>query len=197
MYDKNIVLDGISYVFEENKIYGILGNNGAVKTTLLNCISNSIKFEGKVIFEDTDYMVSYVTSPPSLPDFLTPKEILDFFLDKDSTEVLEDLQIKTDDRNQLIKNCSLGTKNKISFYLCLNSTNKVILLDEPFINLDYNARKVAEKQLKEKRDVIVIISTHDFELANDFCDELLLLKNGKLKLIDKNKMVNLNEIFEN
>ena len=83
------VLDGIEFTFESGKIYGLLGRNGAGKTTFFNCLNDDIKpDEGtfnmivdKNIRPLTIDDIGYVLSTPTVPEFLTGREFLKFFLE--------------------------------------------------------------------------------------------------------------------
>ena len=84
------VLRGVSFPFEQGKIYGLLGRNGAGKTTLFNCLSNEISMDaGTAQLKDvsgtlralTPEDIGYVFSTPILPDFLTGREFLKFFME--------------------------------------------------------------------------------------------------------------------
>ena len=88
-FDKKEVLKDINFVFEEGKIYGLLGRNGAGKTTLFNCLNRDIKIDSGNFYIDTDGNrrevtasdIGYVLSTPTVPEFLTGREILKFFMD--------------------------------------------------------------------------------------------------------------------
>jgi len=88
-FEKKEVLKDISFTFEEGKIYGLLGRNGAGKTTLFNCINNDIKIDGgsfSLEIEGKEQNLSaedigYVLSTPTVPEFLTGREFLKFFID--------------------------------------------------------------------------------------------------------------------
>ena len=88
-YGEKQVLRDVDFAFECGKIYGLLGRNGAGKTTLFNCVNGDIKADGGNFFiiegdnrrnlkpED----IGYVLSTPTVPEFLTGREFLKFFLD--------------------------------------------------------------------------------------------------------------------
>ena len=90
-FDHKEVLRDVSFRFEEGKIYGLLGRNGAGKTTLMNCLNRDLSVDGGSFYlEDrgTKLDVSpedlgYVLSTPTVPEFLTGREFLKFFLDCD------------------------------------------------------------------------------------------------------------------
>ena len=88
-YEKKEVLKDVSFSFESGKIYGLLGRNGAGKTTLFNCLNKDIRTDGgSFYFEENGNQrklqaedVGYVLSTPTVPEFLTGREFLKFFLD--------------------------------------------------------------------------------------------------------------------
>ena len=83
-FDKKEVLSGASFSFEKGKIYGLLGRNGAGKTTFFNCINEDMEIDGGEFFlEDEDGAarkpaaedIGYVLSTPVVPEFLTGREL--------------------------------------------------------------------------------------------------------------------------
>ncbi len=88
-FDKKEVLKDISFEFKEGNIYGLLGRNGAGKTTLFNCLNEDIKIDGGsfAVSDENGRRpmaardVGYVLSVPVVPEFLTAREFLKFFLE--------------------------------------------------------------------------------------------------------------------
>src|SRR5699024_4802275 len=88
-FEKKEVLRDINFTFEEGKIYGLLGRNGAGKTTLFNCLNRDLKTDSGSFYIDTDGGrrevaaddIGYVLSTPTVPEFLTGREFLKFFMD--------------------------------------------------------------------------------------------------------------------
>lgn len=213
-FDNKKILDSIDFTFEKGKIYGLLGRNGAGKTTLFNCISEELSLDsGNVLLindggleENIDSSnIGYVYSDPILPDFLTGYEFIKFYIDihKDKIknlltveEYLDFIKIEEDDRHKLIKSYSFGMKNKIQMLCYLITKPNIILLDEPLTSFDVVVALEIKNLLKEiKKDHILIFSTHILQLAIDLCDELVILKDGKLSLINNNILKSDN--FEN
>lgn len=89
-FEKKEVLRDIDFTFDEGKIYGLLGRNGAGKTTLFNCLNRDLKADsGNFYIEDENGVrrevaaedIGYVLSTPTVPEFLTGREFLKFFMD--------------------------------------------------------------------------------------------------------------------
>ena len=197
------VLDGIEFTFESGKIYGLLGRNGAGKTTFFNCLNDDIKpDEGtfnmiveKNIRPLTIDDIGYVLSTPTVPEFLTGREFLKFFLEinegkiqneKTIDEYFEFMKIEQEDRDKLLKDYSHGMKNKMQMLVNIIMNPKVLLLDEPLTSFDVVVAEEMKNLLKSiKKDHIIIFSTHIMELALDLCDEIVLLNKGVLEHVEK------------
>ncbi len=212
-YDKKEVLKDISFEFEEGKIYGLLGRNGAGKTTLFNCLNEDIEIDKGEFYlldkdtnkEITSSDIGYVLSTPVVPEFLTAREFLKFFIDinKDKINDLKTIddyfdlvKIDDEDRDKLLKEYSHGMKNKMQMLVNIIYRPKILLLDEPLTSFDVVVAEEMKKLLKNiKKNHILIFSTHIMELALDLCDEIVVLNNGKLEKMDKSNLNN--EEFKN
>ena len=94
-FESKEVLKDASFRFEEGKIYGLLGRNGAGKTTLMNCLNGDLSVDGgSFYFEEAGIRhevrpeeLGYVLSTPTVPEFLTGREFLKFFLDINESSV--------------------------------------------------------------------------------------------------------------
>lgn len=202
-FDSKEVLKKASYTFEKGRIYGLLGRNGAGKTTLFNCISREIEFEqGSVVLKEEggeiplDYdNIGYAFATPVLPEFLTGYEFIKFFVDINRKKIKEEKTVEEYadmvglahvDLDRLIKGYSHGMKNKLQMLCLLVSRPSVILLDEPLTSLDVvAAHEMKEMLLEMKKDHIIILSTHILQLAQDLCDEIVLLHQGVLTGVDE------------
>ena len=205
-FDKKVVLKDINFTFEEGKIYGLLGRNGAGKTTLFNCINRDIKADGGTFFMEEDRTrkeiepedIGYVLSTPTVPEFLTGREFLKFFLDinsdsvrsiKSIDEYFDYMSIEPEDRDKLMKDYSHGMKNKMQMLVNIIAEPKILLLDEPLTSLDVvvaEEMKQLLRALKEGR--ITIFSTHIMDLARDLCDVIVLLSHGELEIVEKSNL---------
>ena len=204
-YDQKQVLTDINFTFEQGKIYGLLGRNGAGKTTFFNCLNKDIPFDsGTFLLEDKDQKevtlsdIGYVLSTPNVPEFLTGREFLKFFLEinqkeikdlKSIDEYFDFMHIEVEDRDKLLKDYSYGMKNKMQMLVNIIANPKILLLDEPLTSLDVVVAEEMKQMLKSiKKDHIIIFSTHIMELALSLCDEIVILNHGKLEEIDRNNI---------
>ena len=202
-FDKKVVLKDINFTFEEGKIYGLLGRNGAGKTTLFNCINRDIKADGGTFFMEEDGTrkeiepedIGYVLSTPTVPEFLTGREFLKFFLDINSDSVrnakgideyFDYMSIEPEDRDKLMKDYSHGMKNKMQMLVNIIAEPKILLLDEPLTSLDVVVAEEMKQLLRSLKDRrITIFSTHIMDLALDLCDVIVLLSHGELEIVEK------------
>ena len=205
-FGKKEVLKDINFTFECGKIYGLLGRNGAGKTTLFNCINRDIRSDSggfwleeegnrrDIVAED----IGYVLSTPTVPEFLTGREFLKFFLDinekaiqnpKSIDAYFDDMSIAPEDRDKLLKDYSHGMKNKMQMLVNIIAQPKILLLDEPLTSLDVVVAEEMKQLLRSlKTGRITVFSTHIMDLALDLCDEIILLHHGELEIVDKSNL---------
>mgnify|MGYP005794410369 FL=1 len=207
-FEKKEVLHNIDFTFEEGKIYGLLGRNGAGKTTLFNCLNRDLIADGGSFYLEENGIrrnvkaedIGYVLSTPTVPEFLTGREFLKFFMDINEASVKDPkpldtyfdyMSIDPEDRDKLLKDYSHGMKNKMQMLINIIAQPNILLLDEPLTSLDVvvaEEMKQLLRSLKEGR--IPISSTHIMDLALDLCDEIVLLSHGELEVVEKSNLNN-------
>lgn len=202
-FDKKSVLRGITYSFEKGRIYGLLGRNGAGKTTMFNCIAENLPLDcGEVNLQLDDGTVrpaafddiGFVFTQPHLPEFMTGYEFIKYFIDINKSkinrnvnidEIFAYLDFEKADSHKLIRDYSHGMQNKLQFMAFLILRPSVILLDEPLTSFDVVVAMQIKNMIKSiKHDHIIIFSTHIHQLAQDLCDEIVILHNGVLSPMD-------------
>ncbi len=207
-FEEKRVLTDATFTFQKGNIYGLLGRNGAGKTTLFNCINEDLTVdsgsfylvEGGVQRPITTDDIGYVLSTPTVPEFLTAREFLKFFIEanaekitnpKGIDEYFDFVSIEAEDRDRLLKDYSHGMKNKMQMLVNLIASPAVLLLDEPLTSFDVVVADEMKRLLKSiKGEHIIVFSTHIMELALDLCDEIVILNNGVLEEIDKENLNN-------
>lgn len=205
-FDKKEIFNDVNFTFEDNKIYGLIGRNGIGKTTFFNCLNKDLLINSGIFYLEDEFGknelnykdIGYVTSTPVIPEFLTAREFLEFYIEinKNSIKDLKDIdyyldlvKISNSDCDKLMKDFSHGMKNKMQILINIISNPKVILLDEPLTNLDVVVQDDLKKLLKKlKKDHIIIFSTHILELALDLCDEIVVVNKCNLETVEKKSL---------
>ena len=205
-FEKKEVLRDINFTFEEGKIYGLLGRNGAGKTTLFNCLNRDIKADGGNFYLEENETrrevkaedIGYVLSTPTVPEFLTGREFLKFFMDINEASIRDPkpldayfdyMSIDPEDRDKLLKDYSHGMKNKMQMLINIIAQPNILLLDEPLTSLDVVVAEEMKQLLRSLKDGrITIFSTHIMDLALDLCDEIVLLSHGELERVEKSNL---------
>ena len=139
--------------------------------------------------------MGYVLSTPTVPEFLTGREFLRFFLDihegtvenpRDPDDYFDFMHIDPEDRDKLLKDYAHGMKNKMQMLINIIAQPNILLLDEPLTSLDVVVAEEMKQLLRSlKQDRITIFSTHIMDLALDLCDEIVLLNHGELEVVEK------------
>lgn len=212
-YGKKIVLSIDDLTIKEHEFVGIVGNNGAGKTTLLSLILDliepsrgNVKSKHQLVSKVDDwksYTGSYLNEGFLIP-FLTPLEFLEFvgklnelnsrdvkeFLNANASFYAEDITSK-----KYIRELSAGNKNKVGILASILTTPEILILDEPFSNLDPSSQSWLKQKLKKLNDegVTIIISSHDLRHVTDVCNRILLIENG---IIVKDKNTNAETLDE-
>ena len=200
-----LLFKNISFDLPNNKIIGLLGANGAGKTSVFKAISGLSKIDsGKIKFYDENLHLmtleersnaglNYVPQENSLFDDLSLKENLEAIVElrfkeisSDKSKQIEnllDLMKLLDKANTKSKFLSGGEKRKTEILRAILLDSKFILLDEPFAGVDPISVEEIIKILKNfKKDLGIFISDHNFRDVINVCDEIILLNQGELLL---------------
>jgi ABC-2 type transport system ATP-binding protein len=197
-YGKKQVLNSIDLEFKKGKIYGIVGENGAGKTTLFRCISGLENYKGNIISDYTklkDHLGLLLTEPFFFSK-ITGKEYIRLLAKARQKELtnIEDKNIFDLPLNQYASTYSTGMKKKLALTAILLQENNIFILDEPFNGVDIQSNLIITDIIKrfKKLEKTVIISSHIFSTLAETCDEIYLMKNGKIiKKVDQADFNNL------
>ncbi len=192
-----VILQDISFSFEQNKIYTILGPSGSGKSSLLRLFNRLDEpSTGKIIFDGEDIKsypvcelrkkVGYLFQLP----YLFEKTVLDNFLFVDtetSESQVADLLAKAELPKKMIfssvEKLSVGEKQRVAFARMLLTKPEVLLLDEPTSALDPSITESLERLIQEitiEEKLTTIIVTHSPEQAMRFNQTGILLADGKI-----------------
>ena len=205
-YREVTALDIPELTIENGELVGLVGNNGAGKTTMMRLMldliqasSGFVTIEGKRVDQDEawkTYTGSFLDSS-FLIDFYTPEEFFGFI-----GEVYGIPQDEIQDRlrryeslmggeilgtGKLIHNFSNGNRQKIGIIGAMLVNPRLLILDEPFNYLDPSSQIVVAhliRQMHEELGTTVVVSSHNLTSINDICKRILLLEKGKL-IMDK------------
>jgi ABC-2 type transport system ATP-binding protein len=186
-------VDDVSFSIEKGHCFGLLGPNGAGKTTTIEIMEGIIKatsgqvlYSGKAISEDISQQIGIQFQSTALQDFLTVQETLNLFTSfYDNTiphnKLIElcDLKDFLDRDNRLL---SGGQRQRLLLALALINDPEIIFLDEPTTGLDPQARRNFWQLIKniKARNKTVILTTHYMDEAQQLCDDVVIMDNGKI-----------------
>lgn len=193
------VLKGVSFTAESGKAFGLLGRNGAGKTTSIRILMNvfpansgEVLVEGKPI----DYKAIQIGYLPEERGLYPKKLIIDqlvYFAElkgmgrKEAVlsvdAWLERLEM-TEYRNKRLDTLSKGNQQKIQLITALAHNPQIVILDEPFSGLDpVNAillKDVVKEQIAQGK--IVLFSSHQMSYIEEFCDSIAIINAGRVAL---------------
>lgn len=201
-YGQDTVLDVDTLSIPQGQCFGLVGNNGAGKTTLFRLILDLIRpSNGTVIIngknvQETDEWKSYTGSyldEQFLLGFLTPDEYFKFLTsiyslsEEDLKTHLKSLKELFNDeivgKNKYIRDLSKGNIKKVGIASAMLAKPDIILLDEPFENLDPSSQIRLKKLIKDEiqsRNVTFLISSHDLNHVTEICERIVILEKGKV-----------------
>lgn len=197
-YGEVKALDNLSFSANYAQIVGLIGENGAGKTTIIKNIfryltpeSGNIYLDEKDIYSysENSYPVSYIPDEPVFYEELSLAEHLHFtkaiYPDNDVSveEMLKTFELK-EHRNKIPGALSKGTRQKLMIAMALMREYKLLIADEPFSGLDPKqiARLKALLLEQKEKGKIVLLSSHLLDVAENICDSYVVMKNGKCLL---------------
>jgi ABC-2 type transport system ATP-binding protein len=186
-YDKGRnIIDSLNIAISENTINGIVGLNGAGKTTFLNSVyglksidSGDIKFNNRKINKKE---VSFLETENYFYLNITGREFLSLFknqdYDSDKWNQLFLLPLDT-----IVDDYSTGMKKKLALMGILKQDKPIMILDEPFNGLDIETCRIIRQILLKLKDrnKTIIITSHIIETLTNLCDYIHYLEKGKIK----------------
>lgn len=196
------VLDIPDLTIQKGESFGLVGNNGAGKTTLFSLIldlrratTGSIFIKNQNVSKTEnwkDFTGSYIDEN-FLIDFLTPEEYFQFIANLHglSKGDLQDFYQKYEDlfageilgKKKYIRELSKGNQKKVGIAGSLLSKPEVLVLDEPFSNLDPSSQirlKAMLKTMKSEDSVTMLISSHDLNHVTEVCERIVILDKGNI-----------------
>ncbi|WP_346858614.1 ABC transporter ATP-binding protein [uncultured Draconibacterium sp.] len=201
-YNGTTVLNLAELKVEKGQVFGLVGNNGAGKTTLFSLVLDLIRASrGKVLIndipvaksEDWKELVSAYIDESFTIGYLTPDEYFSFIGElrgMNPKDVSNFLEAYTDffkdeiiGKKKFIRDLSKGNQKKVGVVGALMGNPEVIILDEPFANLDpssqYQLRNII-KEFARQKEKTLLISSHDLDHVADVCSRIVILEKGEI-----------------
>jgi iron complex transport system ATP-binding protein len=225
-YEVCEVVKDISFTLRAGEVLAIVGANGAGKTTLLRALNGTLPImQGEILLDEKPLenysrreIAQKITVIAQENETKFPMTVLDFVLagrfahgggfgwetEKDLSIALKCLEIcdLADYETRVMNQLSGGERQRVILARALATEAKILLLDEPTTNLDLSHQALMFRLVRERCETCessAIIITHDLNLASEFADEILLLKQGEMIAKGEPKEVltedNLREIF--
>jgi len=200
-YSKDTVLDVLKLDIPEGQTFGLVGNNGAGKTTLFSCLLDLVKpTTGKITNNGVDVKESeewkkFTTAfldESFLIGYLLPEEYFYFIgeLRGLRKKQIDDFLLKFEEffngeiigKKKYLRDLSKGNQKKAGIVAALIGDPKVVVLDEPFANLDPSTQIRLKQIIKElsSNGTTVLVSSHDLQDVTEVCKRIVLLEKGKV-----------------
>ena len=199
-FNSNTAINNLSLEIKEGEIYGLLGSNGAGKSTTINILLGFLKPDsGSAIINKIDIAsnyikareyTGYISENVSLYPHLTGLENLDYFcklngknlLSNDLHKLLEKCGLENEVHYNRIDTYSKGMRQKVGIAIALAKEAKVYLLDEPSSGLDPLASNELSSLLKKlsHEGASVLMASHDIFRVRETCDRIGIIKKGEL-----------------
>ncbi len=196
-YRNITVVNNLSFNLDKGKCVALLGPNGAGKTTTLHMIAGLIAPDkGKISFKDKQHQdarsfIGFLPQHPTFFNWMTPQQYLNFvgllskisknMLSQRIDEVLELVGLKGKEKRK-IAGFSGGMKQRLGLAQALLHKPELLILDEPVSALDPEGRKDVLMIIETlKKDTTILFSTHILHDAEQMCDNIMMIKNGRMK----------------
>ena len=203
-----IAVDAINLKVNSGEIFGFLGPNGAGKTTTIKMIAGLIKpTSGRVVIDGWDLIdhpnrakevVGFIPDRPFLYEKLTALEFLRFIAGlyncssngvEGRIDYLFGLFGLTDWQNELIESFSHGMKQRLVMASAFIHQPKLIIVDEPMVGLDPRGAKLLKEVFRGfcNKGGTIFMSTHTLEIAEEVCDRIAIIQEGKITAVGNMK----------
>ncbi|MFB1099953.1 ABC transporter ATP-binding protein [Terribacillus sp. JSM ZJ617] len=196
-FDRKQVLDQVGFQVKKGTIYGLLGSNGAGKTTIMRILAGILKqdkgsvlVDGKTVFENVAMKQRIIFMPDILyflPQY-TVKQMGQFYADMYANwdqQRYDQLISQFKLENKKVSTFSKGMQRQVAFCLALAAKPDFLIMDEPLDGLDAVVRQRIKGLLINdvaEREMTVLISSHNLREMENLCDDVGIVHKGKMIL---------------
>ena len=204
-YGTNNVLQGVEFQAKAGEVIGVIGKNGAGKSTFLEILMTIKQYdEGKVVvlekdikslstnrLEEVRKQISVVLQPTQFYKMLKVEELLKLFKSYykssvDIKQIMDDFKLEPH-RKKYFDKLSGGWKQIVSLAIAFLSEPKLLILDEPTTGLDPHMRNILWSYItdyNQRTGSTVILTTHNMDEIELYCDKVMLINNGVNEVFD-------------
>ncbi len=177
-FGSHVVLDRLSFTFEDNKVYGIVGKNGSGKTTLFHCMTGLESCKGEIVSERRPLKnhIGYLPTELFFYKLMTGMEYVQFVCNARNQKIenIAARNIFELPLNDYISTYSTGMKKKLALFAILLQDVPYYIFDEPFNGIDFQSSVLVFDIIKalKQRGKTVIMSSHIYTNLTQTCDEI-------------------------
>ena len=196
---KTLALEGFNIKIKKGSIHGLLGPNGAGKSTFINILGSIVKKDSGNInicnlnidtaTKQSKFKIGIVPQELNIDPFFTPNELLELQAglygikkaDRKTNEILENVGL-VDQKNSYARTLSGGMRRRLLVAKALVHSPEMLILDEPTAGVDVDLRRSLWTYIKKinKLGTTICLTTHYLEEAEELCDRITIINNGKV-----------------
>ena len=196
---KTIALQDFNIQIKKGSIHGLLGPNGAGKSTFINILGSLVKKNSGNInicnlnidtaTKQSKFKIGIVPQELNIDPFFTPNELLELQAglygikkaDRKTNEILENVGLM-DQKNSYARTLSGGMRRRLLVAKALVHSPEMLILDEPTAGVDVDLRRSLWTYIKKinKLGTTICLTTHYLEEAEELCDRITIINNGKV-----------------
>jgi len=211
---KTLALQDFNIEIKKGSIHGLLGPNGAGKSTFINILGSLVKKDSGNInicnlnidtaTKQSKFKIGIVPQELNIDPFFTPYELLELQAglygirkaDRKTNEILENVGL-IDQKNSYARTLSGGMRRRLLVAKALVHSPEMLILDEPTAGVDVDLRRSLWEYIRKinKLGTTVCLTTHYLEEAEELCDRITIINNGKV--IKDDTKINLLKIISN
>ena len=197
--NKTLALKDFNIQIKKGSIHGLLGPNGAGKSTFINILGSLVKKDSGNInicnlnidtaTKQSKFKIGIVPQELNIDPFFTPYELLELQAglygirkaDRKTDEILENVGL-IDQKNSYARTLSGGMRRRLLVAKALVHSPEMLILDEPTAGVDVDLRKSLWNYIKRinKLGTTICLTTHYLEEAEELCDRITIINNGKV-----------------
>ena len=212
--NKTLALEDFNIQIKKGSIHGLLGPNGAGKSTFINILGSLVKKDSGNInicnlnidtaTKQSKFKIGIVPQELNIDPFFTPYELLELQAglygikktNRKTNEILENVGL-IDQKNSYARTLSGGMRRRLLVAKALVHSPEMLILDEPTAGVDVDLRRSLWTYIKKinKLGTTICLTTHYLEEAEELCDRITIINNGKV--IKDDTKINLLKIISN